>query len=193
MTTNQRHIKAILLDFDGTLIESFFDWKAIRAEMGIGDVLVLDAIAAADEAEKERLWAIMERHEEASARGARPMSGADALLEYLRSEKIPHAVVSNNHSQNVIAAAKRCALDIPSVVGRDAGGYKPSPEPLLIAARRLGVRAAECAVLGDNTIDMKSAAAAGMTAIYLSEKKNADADYYVSNLTEALAVIRELC
>ena len=50
-----------------------------------------------------------------------------------------------------------------TVVGGDeTDRHKPDPEPLLLAAERLGVAAAETAYVGDSPFDVRAAKAAGM-------------------------------
>jgi pyrophosphatase PpaX len=43
--------------------------------------------------------------------------------------------------------------------------HKPSPEPLLLALQRLGVRATDAVYIGDAVVDVLAAKAAGMTSI----------------------------
>ena len=57
-------------------------------------------------------------------------------------------------------------FDRPVVVGGDeTKRHKPEPEPLLVAAKRLGVDPDECAYVGDSPFDIRAAKAAGMHAI----------------------------
>ena len=52
-----------------------------------------------------------------------------------------------------------------AVVGGDSlPQRKPSPEPLLEAARLCGVSPTECLVIGDSPVDMIAARAAGMSS-----------------------------
>ena len=51
------------------------------------------------------------------------------------------------------------------VAYEDTAIHKPEPEPLLEAARRLGVPVAECAYVGDSPHDMNAAIAAGAVPI----------------------------
>jgi len=43
--------------------------------------------------------------------------------------------------------------------------HKPHPDPLLLAAQRLGLEPAACWYVGDSTHDMEAARAAGMHAV----------------------------
>ena len=64
-----------------------------------------------------------------------------------------------------------CADDLPV--------RKPDPEPLLFAARQLGVDAGKCWYVGDHRRDMEAADRAGMTAVavrygYIPDDENID-------------------
>jgi pyrophosphatase PpaX len=53
-----------------------------------------------------------------------------------------------------------------TVVGGDeTEKHKPDPEPLLLAARRLGIDPATAAYVGDSPFDIRAAKAAGMFAV----------------------------
>ena len=188
-------IQGVLLDFDGTLTEPFFDWKKIKNEMGIGDMLVLDAIKNATSTEKQRLQNIMECHETASKENAIKAEGCDELLGYLAMRGIPHGVVTNNHRENVLHALLRYGFEIEVITGRECGYYKPSPEPLLITANLLGVEPSGCIFVGDSWIDSSAANGAGMKSIIVSDREAAHEiapDWHVENLPAALEIIRKL-
>jgi pyrophosphatase PpaX len=53
-----------------------------------------------------------------------------------------------------------------TVVGGDeTKRHKPDPEPLLLAAERMGVDPEDCAYVGDSPFDIRAAKAAGMFAV----------------------------
>lgn len=57
-------------------------------------------------------------------------------------------------------------VDLEVVIGADSGhGAKPDAEPLLAAARRLGVAPAQVAMIGDSRHDLAAGRAAGMVTI----------------------------
>jgi pyrophosphatase PpaX len=51
------------------------------------------------------------------------------------------------------------------VGGDETEGHKPSPDPLLLAARRMGVDPIDCAYVGDSPFDIRAAKAAHMYAV----------------------------
>jgi len=52
----------------------------------------------------------------------------------------------------------------------DVAHGKPAPDTFLEAARRLGVKAGDCVVLGDSVLDIEGAKAAGMAWVKLEPK-----------------------
>jgi len=83
-----------------------------------------------------------------------------------------------------------------TVVGGDeTERHKPDPEPLLLAAERMGADPKECAYVGDSPFDMQAARAAGMRAIGVTwggiHERSAltDADDIVDTPEELLGVL----
>jgi len=52
----------------------------------------------------------------------------------------------------------------------DVSRGKPAPDTFLLAAKRLGVKPAECVVFGDSVLDIEGAKAAGMAWVKLDPK-----------------------
>jgi pyrophosphatase PpaX len=51
------------------------------------------------------------------------------------------------------------------VGGDETERHKPDPQPLLVAAERMGVAPEACAYVGDSPFDVRAARAAGMGAL----------------------------
>ena len=47
------------------------------------------------------------------------------------------------------------------ITGQSAAHTKPYPDPILLAAQRMGVNAGECLMVGDTTVDMRAGKSAG--------------------------------
>ncbi|MFX1820359.1 HAD-IIIA family hydrolase [Pseudarthrobacter sp. CC4] len=112
----------------------------------------------------------------------RPMPGAKAVLDALRSEGIATGVVSN---QSGIARGMITAAEVASVNARvdellgpfdvwevcphgEQDGCpcrKPAPGMVHSACRKLGIREAEAALIGDIGADVRAAEAAGATGV----------------------------
>ena len=89
-------------------------------------------------------------------------------LERLHAEGRRLAVVTAKRSATVRLAFEHVPLGhlFEVVVGGDeTERHKPDPEPLLLAAERMGVRPEEAAYVGDSPFDIRAAKAAGVFAI----------------------------
>jgi pyrophosphatase PpaX len=94
--------------------------------------------------------------------------GIDRVLVRLRGEGRRLGVVTAKRRMTVELAFAAVPLgDLFEVVvgGDETSRHKPDPEPLLLAADRLGVPPAECVYVGDSPFDIRSARAAGMHSV----------------------------
>ena len=97
-----------------------------------------------------------------------PYAGVRELLVALAARGIPMAVLSNKPD----ALTKKCveglfpSISFALVRGEsEAFPRKPDPASALDACARLGLRPEETLYLGDSGVDMRTAKAAGMTAL----------------------------
>jgi phosphoglycolate phosphatase-like HAD superfamily hydrolase len=74
---------------------------------------------------------------------------------------------------------------------------KPHPEPLLYAAQKMGVEPADCLMIGDTTIDVRTGKAAGAQTVAVlcgfgteRELRAAGADLILPTTSDLLAVLR---
>jgi pyrophosphatase PpaX len=91
----------------------------------------------------------------------------DALIR-LHEEGRRLGIVTAKRRDTAELAFARVALGhlFETVVGGDeTERHKPDPEPLLLAAERLGADPAETAYVGDSPFDVRAAKAAGMYAV----------------------------
>jgi pyrophosphatase PpaX len=90
------------------------------------------------------------------------------VLVRLREEGRRLGVVTAKRRSTVDLAFDRVPIGhlFQTVVGGDeTKRHKPDPEPLLVAARRLGADPASTAYVGDSPFDVRAAKAAGMFAV----------------------------
>ena len=181
-------IRAVLLDLDGTLIDTAPDIAAsanrMLAQLGrdaLAEARVVDFIGqgianlvARVLAETggetpaislERSLALFEASYLAHvADRSVPYPGVVEGLERFRAAGIAMACVTNKASRFTVALleATRLRAYFGAVVsGDDVARKKPEPDALLAAAAALGVAAHEAWVIGDSANDVKAARAAG--------------------------------
>ena len=206
-----RRFDAVLFDMDGTLIDSIpaveRSWLAWCAEYGVDPVRLLGfhGIPAAEviagllpEHPRDPAHARIREIELADTDGIRVLPGAAELLAGLEAER---GGLRHRHVLHGDLAAARIAatgLRVPHVLvtaGQVAVG-KPSPEPYLAGALRLGVDPARCLVVEDAGAGIVSARAAGCAAVLAvtSTTRRAElegsADVVVDGLDQVSAVVR---
>jgi HAD superfamily hydrolase (TIGR01509 family) len=179
--------KAVLWDFDGTLVDTSMHWRTveqslIRAAGGgewteeqsanIHGFSMKDGAAACiayagREGELDPEWGadLMEREflEILAGGDVEWRPGALALIRELEQRGVPQAVVSAS-STPILSAAMATLHPSPfsAVVGGDAvANGKPHPEPYLTAAGLLGASPSECVAFEDSREGRRSAEAAG--------------------------------
>ncbi len=116
----------------------------------------------------------------------KPFDGVMELLETLRS-KYMLGVVSGSNKETVHTIINTFFPNTFQVIidGEVTRISKPSPEPYLIAIKRLGVPAEECLVIENAPFGVQSAKNAGLrclaVAAYLDRKYLKDADMIADN------------
>jgi HAD superfamily hydrolase (TIGR01509 family) len=175
-------IRAILFDFDMTLIDSSFAitscMNGLAKDLGLGEVTreqVLSTIGLPIESAWEILWGRFRpewlehyrNHYRARERkGLRPLPGAIPLLENLAREGIRKAVVPNRRNARISVEAVGLSGFFEAIVGLDAVDRpKPYPDSLLLGLKLLDVEKEEALYVGDTDIDMKTALAANVRPI----------------------------
>ncbi|MYS20433.1 haloacid dehalogenase superfamily, subfamily IA, variant 3 with third motif having DD or ED [Streptomyces sp. DvalAA-14] len=179
--------RAVLLDLDGTLVDTEGIWWAAEAEVfaDLGHVLDevhRDVVVGGPMARSvghlmevtgttatlaELTVAINTRFEELIVRGAPLMPGARRLLTELSAYGVPTALVSASHRRTIDAMLRSLGpehFDF-TLAGDEVARTKPHPDPYLTAAARLGADPAQCVVIEDTLTGVTSAEAAGCLVV----------------------------
>lgn len=187
-----RPVKAVLLDLDGTIIDtaglivaSFR--HAFREVLGedlepaevirhLGRSLDDQIRIMRPELDPERSRRLMatylEHNHRIHDRGhLKPVPGSPEALERLRAQGRELAVVTSKREAMAWRGLELAGLDAyfrgpGRLVGHDATRrHKPHPEPLLRALDNLGLRAGDAVYVGDSPFDMQAARAAGIPGL----------------------------
>jgi mannitol-1-/sugar-/sorbitol-6-phosphatase len=193
---------AILFDLDGVLIDTYAIterhlrvWaerhgvalaEVVALQHGRTTVETLRTVAPHLDAEREAM--LMELAEASDRDGLEAFPGASRLLAELAGH--PWAVVTS--CKRATAASRLEFLGLPRprvlVTAEDVRHGKPSPEPYLLAARRLGVAPSACVVIEDAPAGITSARAAGSRVIAVASSLPAidlgGADLIIGQLEE---------
>jgi 2-phosphoglycolate phosphatase len=175
-------IRAVLFDFDGTLADSYDAIAAsvnhVRGHRGLAPLsvpevrvhvghgpghLLARTVGVGDPGENDRLYRA--HHPTVMREGTRLLSGAAQVLSGLRAGGLRLAVCSNKpvaYTRELLALLG-IAAHLDAVLGpEDVPWPKPAPDMLLLGLTRLGVSAGEAVYVGDMTVDIATARAAGV-------------------------------
>lgn len=187
LTAEGASLQAVLVDMDGTLVDTEgFWWEAeteVFAELGhtlrdewrevvVGGPMARSAgflieATQADITLDELTVALNATFLERLRRGVPLMPGARRLLTELSAHRMPTALVSASHrsvvdEMLVSVGTQHFAF---TLAGDELARTKPHPDPYLTAAERLGADPARCAVLEDTVTGVASAEAAGCQVV----------------------------
>lgn len=154
-------LEAVLFDMDGTLVDSAYDWPAIRRRLEIDGPSIIDQINGLPESERRRRWADLEAIERDATARASLKEGVHDLLELLAGLGVATALVTNNSRANARSLLDRYELPFEVVLTRDDGVWKPSGQPFTEALERLGAEPSRTLAVGDSQYDLQAARGAG--------------------------------
>jgi phosphoglycolate phosphatase len=160
-------IEAVVFDLDGTLVDSAYDWAAIRARLEVRGPSIIDALNGLPEDQRSRRWAELETIEEQATAAATLFDGVPQLLALLHRHRLRTALVTNNTDSNTHSLLDRFQLDFDVVLTRSSGLWKPSGEPICEAMRRLAVAPEHTLAVGDSAFDLEAGRSAGCAAVVL--------------------------
>ena len=187
-------LKCVIFDLDNTLITCTLDFDRIKAEIGT-DQTILEYRATVNADEQRCIDDILDRHERVAAAESEMMDGAHELLVFLAEHEIHTALLTRNSRRSVDTIMERHGLRFEVIVSRDDAPPKPSPEPIWLICRQLGVAPEETLMVGDYLFDIQSGEAAGSMTMLLDgpnrHKFDTDPDFEVSSLHEAIEIVRE--
>lgn len=189
-------IKAVIFDLDGTITEPYFDFDAIREEIGLSrdGGPILEAMETMTPAERQRAEAILHVHEEQAVTESTLNSGASETLAGLRQRGIRIGVLTRNRRDNAFAVAAKHGLSFDAVVGREDGPVKPNAFGVLHLCRQFGVEPRETLLVGDYLFDLLCARAAGALGVLIvhHDRNNEfaeHADFTIESLEELLPIV----
>ena len=188
MVEGHSHPGAVIWDVDGTLIDTaelhFGAWEELAHRLGkkftrqefattFGrrNPEIIRQVFGANQSDKE----VAKRGEEkeeiyraAARKGIQLLPGARSLLESLRQAGFTQAIGSSAPRANLDLILRMTGIEkyfdeIISMEDTDRG--KPDPQLFLLAAERLKIEPARCAVIEDAVAGIEAACRAGMKSV----------------------------
>ena len=182
-------IRAVLFDLDGTLIDSAPDLAGagndMRAARGLAEHPLAHfrpmvgsgargmlgralGVTPDDPAFGELRDEFLQRYEGRMTRETVMFDGMEPVLAAFEKRGLPWGIVTNKATRFADPLARALGL-VPRaatlVCGDTTAHSKPHPEPLLEAARRIGVEPGACIYVGDDLRDVQAGRAAGMGTV----------------------------
>lgn len=214
--------RAVFFDLDGTLIDSAPDLAGVGNDMRIARGLAPFPIThfrpMVGSGARGMVWRALEigpqdaafaalrdeflqRYEARMTQETRVFDDMLPVLAAFDARAVPWGIVTNKAARFADPLVRALGL-LPRaatlVCGDTTPHAKPHPEPLLEAARRIGVDARECIYVGDDLRDVQAGRAAGMVTVavqwgYLGEGEAIEAwgaDHLVEAPIDLLKLLR---
>ena len=182
-------VRGVLFDLDGTLIDSAPDLAGaanrLRADHGMeplplemlrpmvgsgarGMVGVAFGVVPGETQFEPLRDAFLAHYEAMLLETTSPFAGVDEMLSALEAAGIPWGIVTNKATRftsAIVAGLKLVERAAVVVCGDTTPHAKPHPEPLLHAARTMGLAPEDMVYVGDDLRDAQAARAAGMAMV----------------------------
>ena len=211
---------AILFDLDGTLLDTLEDLadatnhimeqfgfpkrtvEEVRKFVGNGAMrLIVQAIPedASPEIAEVAFHAFQRYYRANCQHKTRPYEGIRMMLEQLRAEGYPMAIVSNKPDAAVQPLRDQYFPGLYAQGEQPGCPRKPAPEMVFRAAEALGVAPEHCIYVGDSEVDVLTAQNAGMECIsvlwgFRDEEtiREAGGTHFSTDPVEIPGIVREL-
>ena len=203
LVSSTLHCAAVLFDLDGVLVDSTAAveavWTAFARRHGLDAAGLMEdlhgrrmadilrsALPGLTEAGLAREAALLEDAEVEGASDAVAIPGATGLTASMRDSL--WAIVTSGTVPVAMARIGAVGLARPPVLvtADDVTAGKPSPEPYLLAAERLGVEPRRCVVIEDAPSGLRAGRAAGAVTIGVTTSHPpehlGDADHVVASV-----------
>ena len=180
-------LKAVLFDLDGTLIDSAPDlagaandlrathglpplaYAALRPLVGSGARGMVGAafdVRPGDAGFEGLRDAFLDRYAQRMLQETASFTDVERLLTSVEASGFVWGIVTNKAAKFAVPVVDGLGLKPATLICGDTTPHsKPHPEPLLEAARRLGLPADACVYVGDDLRDIQAGRAAGMTTV----------------------------
>ena len=170
-----RKPKVVVFDMDGTLINSFLDFKGLKKKMGFSEgASVLEAIdEVVDAQKKQRLCQQLDEFEMEGARKAVLYKGAVEFLNFCDEEGLGRALLTRNSQKVTQLVLKKFHLNFGLVLHREnLQEPKPHPMGLEIVCEFFKIHKNDIIFIGDHLHDLLAGTSAGVRTFLFDNGSN---------------------
>jgi len=189
-------IKAVIFDLDGTITQPYFDFDAIRDEIGLArdSGPLLESMEKMNPQLRRKAEKILFIHEQKAVIESKLNTGAEQTLSALRAAGIHIGILTRNKRGNAYAIAQKHKLKFDAVIGREDGPVKPDAFGVIELCRQFSVKPQDTLLVGDYLFDLLCAKSAGAVAVLLANHNQAGkfvkhADFSIENIGGILEII----
>jgi HAD superfamily hydrolase (TIGR01509 family) len=192
------HVRGIIFDLDGTLVDSRLDFDAMRRDMGLPvGVPILEALAKIDEGpSRDQMLSIMRDHELRGADEAVLIEGVAEFLSHIHSRSIVTAILTRNSRECTDRTLKRLNLSFSQVITREDAPPKPDPTGVKLIAQRWGLPTGEIIVIGDYLYDLQAGRRGGMRSVLFAPDERPhyadEADFVLQHFHAAAELLERM-
>jgi phosphoglycolate phosphatase-like HAD superfamily hydrolase len=182
VTDKQHKKQGVLLDLDGTLVDSVYQhvcvwhdvleshghrvphWRIHRA-IGMGASRLVPWLIGKSEAQAEAMADEHDRRFIELAPKLQPTTGALELLDDLEQRRVPHHVVTSAKPEAQRALFDVLGRSLATTDASEVSDTKPTADPVFAGARALGISVERLSFVGDSLWDGEAARRAGVPFI----------------------------
>jgi HAD superfamily hydrolase (TIGR01509 family) len=217
MNNGKLDVKGIMLDLDGTLLDTrpAYLEAAKVAFQATGQTLPPQATALEIPKRMEQRQSLtdiihvntklfldvyLRTFYKISASKTKPLPNTALILEAL-SQRAKLAIITMRYASGAVVLEELRQFSLEHyfaqvVTARDTPKPKPSPDALLKAVAAMGLELADCIMVGDSVIDVQAGKAAGTKTVAVlsglysrAELAAANPDYIINDLTELSQIL----
>lgn len=160
---SMRKLKGVIMDLDGTLVDSPLDFALIRSHIGLPpDAPILEAITEFSREAQLRAQEIILSHEWRAAKDSQLIRGVTSFFSFLQENGIRTAIFTRNSAEIAKFVVNRHGLKVDLVVGREDAPPKPRPDGLALICEKWELAKEEVIYLGDYVYDLEAGKNAGV-------------------------------
>ncbi|KAK9693529.1 hypothetical protein K7432_013890 [Basidiobolus ranarum] len=193
---NQRRIKGLVFDMDGTLVYPITPFlKEMRVQLKVPEgVDILTYLHSLEGQVREEGEQIIKNLEAQALLEMKIHPGLRTLIKFLEDQSLRKAILTRNNPATVDHFLAQTNHQFETVVTREFRPPKPSPAPLLHIVDEWGFRPEEVFMIGDHSDDLECGSRAGALTILLRNDINGHfaemADFVVDRLDEIIPILQ---